>query len=321
MGVYCSPSRKVPKSALTPLSSAPLILTITEGRLHDAALSLLQGSDIQFHRHNRLDIALCHNLPIALVFLGAADIPVFVGEGRCDLGITGQDQVAESQTANVEEILELGFGKCKLQVQVPAKGDFQGPDQLVGTHVVTSFMHLTTEYFRRLEEVIYGEDEVEQQGMKTVIKYVGGSVEAACALGVADGIVDLVESGETMKAAGLKAISTVMETQAVLIRSKNPRNPKLADVILSRIKGVITAKKYVLCTYNVPRTLLLRMHDITPGRRAPTITSLEDEGWVAVSAMVEKKEIADVMDRLEEAGASDILVLQITNSRAGKDLA
>ncbi|KAK6344036.1 ATP phosphoribosyltransferase (ATP-PRTase) (ATP-PRT) [Orbilia brochopaga] len=288
-----------------------------KGRLHDAALSLLQGSDIQFHRHNRLDIALCHNLPIALVFLGAADIPVFVGEGRCDLGITGQDQVAESQTANLEEILELGFGKCKLQVQVPAKGDIDDPKQLVGKHVVTSFMHLSTQYFRQLEEEVYGE--AAKDGMKTVLKYVGGSVEAACALGVADGIVDLVESGETMKAAGLKAISTVMTTQAVLIRSKNPRNPKLADVILSRIKGVITAKKYVLCTYNVPRTLLQKMHDITPGRRAPTITSLDQEGWVAVSAMVEKKEIADVMDRLEEAGASDILVLQITNSRAGKD--
>ncbi|KAJ6259882.1 hypothetical protein Dda_5526 [Drechslerella dactyloides] len=291
-----------------------------KGRLHDAALSLLQGSDIQFHRHNRLDIALCHNLPIALVFLGAADIPVFVGEGRCDLGITGQDQVAESRATGVEEILELGFGKCRLQVQVPANSDIWDPTKLVGKHIVSSFTNLATAYFRRMEEEVYGVEAVNGEGgMKTVMKYVGGSVEAACALGVADGIVDLVESGETMKAAGLMAIDTVMETQAVLIRSKNPRNPDLADVIHSRIKGVITAKKYVLCTYNVPRTLLPRMHEITPGKRAPTITSLEDPGWVAVNAMVEKKKIADVMDRLEVAGASDILVLQISNSRAGKD--
>ncbi|KAF3916529.1 hypothetical protein ABW20_dc0101807 [Dactylellina cionopaga] len=290
-----------------------------KGRLHEAALTLLQGSDIQFHRHNRLDIALCHNLPIALVFLGAADIPTFVGEGRCDLGITGQDQVMESRTTNLEEVLELGFGSCKLQVQVPAKGPISEPSELIGKQVVTSFTYLSQEYFRKLEIEKFGAEEVEKNGMKTVMKYVGGSVEAACALGVADGIVDLVESGETMKAAGLKAISTVMETQAVLIRSKTARNPKLADVIQSRIHGVITAKKYVLCTYNIPRTLLHRVHEITPGKRAPSITSLEEEGWVAISAMVERKKVAETMDKLEEAGASDILVMQISNSRAGKD--
>ncbi|KAK6536093.1 ATP phosphoribosyltransferase (ATP-PRTase) (ATP-PRT) [Arthrobotrys megalospora] len=289
-----------------------------KGRLHEAALTLLQGSDIQFHRHNRLDIALCHNLPIALVFLGAADIPVFVGEGRCDLGITGQDQVAEHQIS-VEEILELGFGKCKLQVQVPANGPIKDPKELVGKNVVTSFTHLSREYFKSLEVELYGAEAVEKNGMKTVMKYVGGSVEAACALGVADGIVDLVESGETMKAAGLAAISTVMTTEAVLIRSKQPRNPQLAELILSRIKGVINAKKYVLCSYNIPRTLLSVVHDITPGKRAPTITSLEEEGWVAVQAMVERSRVASVMDQLEEAGAHDILVLQISNSRAGKD--
>ncbi|KAK6357488.1 ATP phosphoribosyltransferase (ATP-PRTase) (ATP-PRT) [Orbilia javanica] len=293
-----------------------------KGRLYDAALTLLQGSDIQFHRHNRLDIALCHNLPIALVFLGAADIPVFVGEGRCDLGITGQDQVAEHQIAenqvSVEEILELGFGKCKLQVQVPAKGPIKDPKELVGKTVVTSFTHLSKEYFKSLEVELFGAEAFERDGMKTTMKYVGGSVEAACALGVADGIVDLVESGETMKAAGLTAISTVMATQAVLIKSKHPRNPQMAELILSRIKGVINAKKYVLCSYNIPRTLLSVVHNITPGRRAPTITSLEEEGWVAVQAMVERSRVASVMDELDEAGAHDILVTQITNSRVGK---
>ncbi|KAF3140237.1 ATP phosphoribosyltransferase (ATP-PRTase) (ATP-PRT) [Orbilia oligospora] len=288
-----------------------------KGRLHDAALTLLQGSDIQFHRHNRLDIALCHNLPIALVFLGAGDIPVFVGEGRCDLGITGQDQVAEHQIS-VEEILELGFGKCKLQVQAPANGPIKDPKELVGKTVVTSFTHLSRDYFKSLEVEMFGAESVEKNGMKTTMKYVGGSVEAACALGVADGIVDLVESGETMKAAGLAAISTVMTTEAVLIKSKHPRNPQMAELVLSRIKGVINAKKYVLCSYNIPRTLLSVVHDITPGRRAPTITSLEEEGWVAVQAMVERSRVASVMDQLDEAGAHDILVMQISNSRVGK---
>ncbi|OJJ42926.1 hypothetical protein ASPZODRAFT_154907 [Penicilliopsis zonata CBS 506.65] len=284
-----------------------------KGRLQQSTLDLLSGSDIQFRRETRLDIALVKNLPIALIFLPAADIPTFIGEGRVDLGITGRDQVAEhdaqlpaGETSGVEEILDLGFGRCKLQVQVPEKGPLTDPKELVGKNVVTSFTALTEAFFRQLEG---GE-------LSTKIKYVGGSVEAACALGVADGIVDLVESGETMKAAGLKAIDTVVESTAVLVKSRNTNN-SLVELITSRIRGVITAQKYVLCQYNIPRTELATASQITPGKRAPTITALEEEGWVAVSSMVEKKAIATVMDELTKVGATDILVLNIANSRTG----
>ena len=240
------------------LSDRLLFAVPKKGRLNQASLDLLSGSDIKFHRHNRLDIALVLNLPIALVFLPAADIPTFVGEGRVDLGITGRDQVAEHEavtphtpTTGVQEVLDLGFGACKLQVQVPENGALTDPAHLVGKNVVTSFTHLTEAYFRKLEEKEdeghNGQRESATNGagdgakaLRTTIKYVGGSVEAACALGVADGIVDLVESGETMRAAGLKAISTVVESTAVLIKSKHPSNPKLIDLITSRIRGVIS---------------------------------------------------------------------------------
>jgi ATP phosphoribosyltransferase len=210
---------------------------------------LLHGSDIQFHRHSRLDIALVKNLPLALVFLPAADIPTFVGEGRVDLGITGRDQVAEHEcvvpptaTTGVEEVLDLGFGKCALQVQVPAKGSLAKPEDLIGKNVVTSFTNLAEQYFRSLEDEQAGvmANGAPQSKLKTNIKYVGGSVEAACALGVADGIVDLVESGETMRAAGLKAISTVVSSSAILIKSKHASDPKLVELITARIKGVIS---------------------------------------------------------------------------------
>ena len=151
--------------------------------------------------------------------------------------------------------------------------------------------------FRQTNGSINGDSE--KPKLRTHVKFVGGSVEAACALGVADGIVDLVESGETMRAAGLKAIDTVVESTAVLIRSKTPSDPKLVDIIANRIRGVITAQKYVLCTYNVERKNLDQARSITPGKRAPTVNSLEEEGWVAVQAMVLKKAIADVMDELQ----------------------
>ncbi|KAJ5825995.1 hypothetical protein N7474_003133 [Penicillium riverlandense] len=303
-----------------------------KGRLQQATLDLLSGCDIQFRRENRLDIALVKNLPIALIFLPAADIPTFVGEGRVDLGITGRDQVAEhdanvaaGEASGVEEILDLGFGGCKLQVQVPEKGGISEAKELIGRNVVTSFTALASTFFAKLEGA------ESSQKLNTKIKYVGGSVEAACALGVADGIVDLVgtyysyefytspvltatESGETMKAAGLKAIDTVVTSTAVLVKSRDSTN-ELLNLITSRIRGVITAQKFVLCQYNIPRAELSTASKITPGKRAPTITALEEENWVAVSSMVEKKRIATVMDELSKVGATDILVLTIANSR------
>ena len=175
-----------------------------EGRLQQATLDLLSGSDIQFRRETRLDIALVKNHDIALVFLPAADIPTFVGEGRVDLGITGRDQVAEYEAVSpvtahsgVEEVMDLGFGSCRLQVQVPEKGSMVNPEELVGKNVVTSFIGLTERYFARLEGVpapnglnVHGSSI--KNDLATTIKFIGGSVEAACALGVADGIVDLV---------------------------------------------------------------------------------------------------------------------------------
>ena len=158
------------------------------------------GADIQFRRPNRLDVCLVQNHPIALyvhwhllfhytesfesVFLPASDIPSFVGKGNVDLGITGHDVILESQMQDfVTEKLELGFGKCALQVQVPEHGPIQDVMDLAGKRVVTSFEVLAGEYFAKIDE---------KKGLKgddgTKIEYVGGSVEAACELGLADGI-------------------------------------------------------------------------------------------------------------------------------------
>ncbi|KAJ3013000.1 ATP phosphoribosyltransferase (ATP-PRTase) (ATP-PRT) [Thoreauomyces humboldtii] len=308
------------------LSDRLLFAIPKKGRLHAQCLTLLTGADIQFHRRNRLDIALSTNHPVALVFLPAADIATFVGAGNVDLGITGQDMVAEAN-ADVEEIAQLGFGKCKLAVQVPVASDIQSVEQLVGKRIVTSFSSTVRRYFDALEAGKSQEAATEAlltppsgslrtSTPKTTIHLATGSVEAACALGLADGIVDLVESGETMREAKLHAIATLMSSQAVLICNKQKRtsNP-LIDVFRRRIEGVIAAQKYVLCNYNVSRAKLADAVKITPGKKAPTVSPLEDEEWVAVSAMVIKATIADTMDRLEAVGASDIIVFQIHNCR------
>ncbi|KZZ88694.1 Histidine biosynthesis HisG: ATP phosphoribosyltransferase [Ascosphaera apis ARSEF 7405] len=291
-----------------------------QGRLQQAALDILAGADVQFKRENRLDIALVKNLNAALIFLRAGDIPTFVGDGRVDIGITGRDEIAEhdshlkpGEESHVEELLELGFGGCKLQIQVPANGELKEPKQLIGKNIVTTFTGLTGDYFAKLEGKTT-KNAIGQWELDTNIKFVAGSVEAACALGVADAVVDLVESGETMKAAGLIDIDTVLTSTAVLVKSRNSKHP-LLNLMTSRIHGVITAKKYILCQYNIPRSLLPKACAITPGKRAPTVTTLEEDGWVAVSSMVEKKAIATVMDELTATGATDILVLPIINTR------
>ncbi|KAN0063510.1 ATP phosphoribosyltransferase (ATP-PRTase) (ATP-PRT) [Thecaphora frezii] len=309
------------------LSGRLLFAIPKKGRLYEKCLELLAGADIQFKRQHRLDVALVQNHNMALVFLPAADIPRFVGEGNVDLGITGQDMVQESDVASlITEELQLGFGKCSLQVQIPDpdspfanKDGVKSERDLVGKKVATSFDRLAARYFEKLDEEVNKERrERGLEELKTKIEYVGGSVEAACALGVADGIVDLVESGETMRACGLTAISTLLTSQAVLIRPTQPHarsNTALISLITSRIRGVIAAKKYVLCQYNVQRAALAEALQITPGRRAATVSPLEDKGWNAVSSMVLKADVATIMDRLEHIGASDVLILGIDNCR------
>ncbi|GAA96078.1 uncharacterized protein L969DRAFT_94338 [Mixia osmundae IAM 14324] len=294
-----------------------------KGRLYEKCLELLAGADIQFTRSHRLDVALVRNHNVALIFLPAADIPRFVGEGNVDLAITGQDMVAEADMGSlVDEVLPLGFGKCKLQVQAPEDGPIKTVEDLVGRKVVTSFEIVAGKYFAKLDvqHGRVGKDEPPSQGRGgkgTEIEYIGGSVEAACALGLADGIVDLVESGDTMRAAGLRAIATILQSEAVLIKSTRaaPENQSVIDLITQRIAGVIAANRYVLCNYNMPRAKLAHATSITPGRRAATITPLDDPEWCAVSAMVVKSTIAETMDRLQAAGASDILVIGLTNCR------
>ncbi|KZT12228.1 ATP phosphoribosyltransferase [Laetiporus sulphureus 93-53] len=285
-----------------------------KGRLHEKCLELLAGADIQFRRDHRLDVCLVKNQPIALVFLPAADIPSFVGKGNVDLGITGQDVILEARMQeHVTEVLKLSFGKCALQVQVPEAGSIQTVEQLAGKRVVTSFEVLSGEYFGKLDRQLNLTGE-----QKTKIEYVGGSVEAACALGLADGIVDLVESGDTMRAAGLHAIATLLQSEAVLIKSSKPKHESLEPLIkllTSRIAGVVAASKYVICEYNILREKLHAATSITPGRRAPTISPLEDEDWLAVSSMVEKRKVADVMDELVKIGAEDILIFNLDNCR------
>lgn len=159
-----------------------------KGRLFEKVTDMLKGAGVDYHREPRLDIALCKDLDMTMVFLPAADISKYVGEGNVDIGVTGVDIIEENES-EVDRIMDLGFGKCKLCVEAPV-GKYTDIKQLAGKRIVTSFPTLTKKFFDPLDK---------EMGVTTSIRRVSGSVEAACGLGLADAVVDLVETGTTMK--------------------------------------------------------------------------------------------------------------------------
>jgi len=277
-----------------------------KGRLYETVKQVLAGAGIEYTRKERLDIAHSRNLPMSIVFLPAADIATYVGEGDVDLGITGEDVVAESDV-NVDVLMNLGFGKCSLSVLAPDSGDLSDVRKFAGKRIVTSFPHVTTHFFKNYEE----------PGKPTKVKCISGSVEAACNLGLADAVVDLVETGTTMRAAGLAEVGMVMKSQSVLIANPNTKHKDLVEVVRRRLAGYLTAQNWLMVTYNVRRVDLPEVTKITPGKRSPSVQTLEEKDWVAVEALVPKGQAADIMDRLEAAGATDILLTSLLSSRMG----
>jgi len=276
-----------------------------KGRLFQKVNELLKSSGIEYNRAPRLDVATCKDLPITLVFLPASDIAKYVGEGNVDIGITGLDVVEESNVV-VDKIMDLGFGGCKLCVQAPEAANITDVSTLAGGRIVTSFPHLTEKFFKPFDEA---------KGVTTKITEVSGSVEAACGLGLADAVVDLVETGTTMRAAGLEVVGEVLSTESILISNPNSGHEDIVKMLKKRIEGCMVAKKFVMISYNVHNDLLKNALEITPGKKSPNITTLQDSDYKAVSCLVLKKEMNTKMDELHDMGATDILTFALSNAR------
>jgi len=281
-----------------------LIAVPKKGRLYEKILPLLSSIDIHYVRKQRLDIAVCTSLEnTVLVFLPAHDIALYTGLGRVDMGITGLDIVHETN-APVNVVAKLGFGKCRLSLQVPKKDGIKDVKSLLGKRIATSFPRSTKSFFDSIDP-----------DHKTVIETVSGSVEVACALGLADAVVDLIETGETMRAAGLEELNVLVESEAAFIINPHSKHKHIAERITKRINGVMTAQQYVMVEYNIQRSSLPQAVKITPGTTSPTLSPLDNPEWIAVKVMVPKDESNKILDELESIGARDIVVSAITNCR------
>lgn len=273
----------------------------SKGRLSDLAGEILKQAGLSFRRQDRSLFARVGEVPIDITFLRTDDIPVLCAEGAIDMGISGSDLIKEAG-ADVISRLDLGVGKCRLALCVPEDSPITTPAQLHGKRIATSFPNITKGYLREHQADVH-------------LVELGGSVEIMITLGVADAIVDLVETGSTLAANRLRVLDEIGRYETMLIQNKERRHADLADRVVRRLEGVVIARSYSLLEYNIPRTKLADAEKITPGFNSPTVNPLEDPAWCAIRVMVRRGEVIGVMEQLEALGASAILELQITNCR------
>ena len=282
--------------------SNPLRIGIpSKGRLSELATELLLQAGLNFRRQDRSLFARVSSMPVEITFLRTDDIPTLCAEGAIDLGITGSDLVQEA-SAEVQVRMKLGVGRCKLAICVPTHSDVVQPGQLAGKRVATSFPNTTEKFLKQHNAPVH------------LVK-LNGSVEVMISLGVADAIVDLVETGSTLAANQLRILTEIGHYETVLIQSPACRDLVTADRIVRRLEGVVIARDYSLLEYNIPRAKLAAAEAVTPGFTSPTVTSLEDSGWCAVRAMVKSSEVISIMEKLESLGALAILEMSINNCR------
>jgi ATP phosphoribosyltransferase len=217
------------------------------------------------------------------------------------MGVVGGDLVAEAG-AEVIKRLELGVGNCRLAVCVPESGNVRSAKDLNGVRIATSFPNVTRNY-------------LQQHGVDAHLVTLSGSVEIMIALGVAEAIVDLVETGSTLAANQLRILDEIGTYETLLIQNSAKRQAEVANRVVRRLEGVVIARSYSLLEYNVPRSKLPEAEKITPGFNSPTINALEDPAWCSVKVMVRRGEVIGIMERLEALGASAILETAITNCR------
>jgi len=273
----------------------------SKGRLAEVSSQLLNEAGLPFRRNERSLFVRCREMPIEVVFLRTEDIPVLTAEGAIDLGITGADLVAECGMPLIHR-LDLGIGSCRLALCIADDSAVSDPRHLAGKRIATSFPRITRRWLA-------------DRGVEAHLVELSGSVEIMIQLGVADAVVDLVETGSTLAANRLRVIAEIGRYETVLVQNEQVADGALADRIVRRLEGIVIARSYSLLEYNIPRGRLAEAEAVTPGFHSPTVSSLEDPNWCAVRAMVRRGEAHGIIERLEAIGASAIVETSISNCR------
>ena len=276
------------------------------GRLSDLSRELLRDAGFRIQSGKNSLTARVENFPAELMFVRDDDIPTFVSDGVCEFGIVGQNVLAEfaadCEEPGFEIVAELGFGRCSLKIAAPEATPYEGPQSLAGQRIATSYPRLVAKFLR-------------ENSIDASIVTMNGAVELAPRLQIANFICDLVSTGATLEANGLKALDTVLDSQALLVRTRKPMDEARSDIaagLMSRIEGVLATKESKYIMLNAPSEALKNITALLPGAEAPTIIPLHGRpGHFAVHAVCQESVFWETLQKLKAAGASAILVLPI----------
>jgi ATP phosphoribosyltransferase len=269
------------------------------GRLSEKSLDLFKSCGIQISNGNRKLKTEAKNFPMEILFLRDDDIPQYVEQGIADIGILGENEVWE-KNKKVDSILPLGFGSCRLSLAIPKDIKYPGLSFFEGKKVATSYPGILSRYFQ-------------ENKVQVEIEEIGGSVEIAPGIGLADGIFDIVSTGSTLFTNGLKEVEIVAKSEAVIIANQNikPETKILLESLLFRVQSVLQAKENKYILLNAPDDQLESISNVLPGMRSPTVVPLQREGWSSLQSVVKEDQFWEVIDQLKAMGAEGILVVPI----------
>jgi ATP phosphoribosyltransferase len=268
-----------------------------KGSLAESSVEILKEAGYRQRTDVRDLVLVDPDNSVEFYYLRPRDIAIYVGSGELEAGITGRDLLIDS-AASAEEILGLDFGRSTFRFAAPTGREWKIAD-IAGKRVATAYPGLV-------------EHTLKTFGISSQIVRLDGAVESSVRLGVADVIADVVSTGNTLRQAGLQVFGDpILVSEAVVIKRKGTDIPAGLEVLIRRLQGVVTARQYVLLDYDVLKSLIDQACAITPGLESPTISPLQKEDWVAVRAMVLRKETNRVMDELWTLGARGILVTDI----------
>ncbi|MEP0985406.1 ATP phosphoribosyltransferase [Ekhidna sp.] len=268
------------------------------GRLNEKSMGLLKECGIKINNGGKL-MSTASNFPLEVFYLRDDDIPQYVAEGVADIGIVGENEFLEKDQ-QVDIINRPGFSKCRLSLAIRREENYTGLSWFEGKKIATSYPVILRNFLK-------------EKGINATVEEISGSVEIAPGIGLAEGVFDIVSTGSTLLANGLKEVEVVLKSEALLIANNSLVDDKkvLLDKLLFRIEAAKAAKQNKYILLNAPNDKLDEIINLLPGMRSPTVLPLADEGWSSVHSVIQEDDFWEVIDQLKEKGAEGILVCPI----------
>ncbi len=270
-----------------------------KGRLYEESIQLLKESGLNFKEGNNQLKIVVENFALEILLLRNADIPQYVEDGIVDLGIVGENILIEQQV-DYDVLRKLGFASCRLSLAIPKAENYNDISALTQKRIATSYPNTLRAYLTK-------------NNIQAEIHTLSGSVEIAPNIGLADAVCDLVSSGTTLFNNGLREVETILNSEAVLIKSQkiNSVKQKIIDKLVFRMDAVLRPKKSKYVLLNVPNDKINAVSQILPVLKSPTVLPLAQPGWSSLHSVIDENQFWSVIDQLKAAGAEDILIIPI----------